>query len=104
MVVGIDGFGVLRTAGRVKRPVSLTLRSRMLRLLSASAHARVGTAIAIIGEAHFLAHRFDEAAPYLLLAIQEDPSLSVPYLHLAACYAHVGRSPRRERSSRGCVR
>jgi TolB-like protein len=59
--------------------------------LRLSPRARVGTAIAIIGEAHFLAHRFDEAAPYLLLAIQEDPSLSVPYRYLAACYAHVGR-------------
>ena len=59
--------------------------------LRLSPRARVGTAIAIIGEAHFLADRFDEAAPYLLLAIQEDPSLSVPYRYLAACYAHVGR-------------
>ena len=59
--------------------------------LRLSPRARVGTAIAIIGEAHFLAHQFDEAAPYLLLAIQEDPSLSVPYRYLAACYAHVGR-------------
>jgi TolB-like protein len=59
--------------------------------LRLSPRARVGTAVAIIGEAHFLAHRFDEAAPYLLLAIQEDPSLSVPYRYLAACYAHMGR-------------
>jgi TolB-like protein len=56
-----------------------------------SPRARVGTALAIIGEAHFLARRFDEAAPYLLLAIQEDPSLTVPYRYLAACYAHLGR-------------
>jgi TolB-like protein len=59
--------------------------------LRLSPRARVGTAVAIIGEAHFLAHRFEEAAPYLLLAIQEDPSLSVPYRYLAACYAHMGR-------------
>ena len=59
--------------------------------LRLSPRARVGTALAIIGEAHFLARRFDEAAPYLLLAIQEDPSLSVPYRYLAACYAQMGR-------------
>jgi len=59
--------------------------------LRLSPRARVGTALAIIGEAHFLARRFDEAVPHLLLAIQEDPSLSVPYRYLAACYAHTGR-------------
>ena len=59
--------------------------------LRLSPRARVGTAFAIIGEAHFLARRFDEAAPNLLLAIQEDPSLTVPYRYLAACYAHMGR-------------
>jgi adenylate cyclase len=59
--------------------------------LRLSPRARVGTALAIIGEAHFLAGRFDEAAPSLLLAIQEDPSLTVPYRYLAACYAHMGR-------------
>jgi TolB-like protein len=61
--------------------------------LRLSPRARVGTALAIIGEAHFLARRFDEAAPNLLLAIQEDPSLTVPYRYLAACYAHMGRLP-----------
>jgi TolB-like protein len=59
--------------------------------LRLSPRARVGTALAIIGEAHFLARRFDEAAPYLLLAIQEDSSLTIPYRYLAACYAHLGR-------------
>ena len=29
--------------------------------------------------------------PTLLLAIQEDPSLPVPYRYLAARYAHMGR-------------
>jgi TolB-like protein len=59
--------------------------------LRLSPRARVGTALAIIGEAHFLAKRLDEAVPHLLLAIQEDPSLSVPYRYLAACYAHMDR-------------
>ena len=44
-----------------------------------------------MGQAHFLARRFDEAVPKLLLAIQEDPSYPQPYRHLAACYAHMGR-------------
>jgi adenylate cyclase len=45
----------------------------------------------VIGEAHFCARRFDEAAPKLLLAIQEDPGYPEPYRLLAACYAHMGR-------------
>ena len=68
--------------------IAIALVETSLRL---SPRARVGTALAIIGEAHFLARRFDEAAPNLLLAIQEDPSLTVPYRYLAACYAHTGR-------------
>jgi hypothetical protein len=45
----------------------------------------------IIGGAHFLARRFDEAVPKLLLAIQEDASHPLPYRYLAACYAHMDR-------------
>jgi len=56
-----------------------------------SPRARIGTALAAIGCAHFLARRFDEAAPELLLAIQDDPSHTTPYRFLAACYAHMGR-------------
>jgi adenylate cyclase len=41
--------------------------------------------------AHFIARRFDEAVPKLLLAIQDDPSFPWPYRTLAACYAHMGR-------------
>jgi adenylate cyclase len=59
--------------------------------LRLSPRARVGTSLTIIGQAHFFARRFDEAAPKLLLAIQEDPSFPVPYRYLAACYAHMGR-------------
>jgi len=44
-----------------------------------------------MGAAHFFSRRFDEAAPKLLLAIQEDPSFRQPYRYLAACYAHMGR-------------
>ena len=45
----------------------------------------------MIGAAHFLARRFDEAVPKLLIAIQEDPSSPEPYRYLTACYAQMGR-------------
>jgi adenylate cyclase len=59
--------------------------------LHLSPRARVGNSPAVIGRAHFLARRFDEALPKLLLAIQDDPSFPAPYQYLAACYAHMGR-------------
>jgi adenylate cyclase len=59
--------------------------------LRLSPRAGVGPSFAIIGSAHFVARRFDEAVPKLLLAIQEDPSFPHPYRYLAACYAHMGR-------------
>jgi tetratricopeptide (TPR) repeat protein len=59
--------------------------------LRLSPRARVGTSFSLIGQAHFLARRFDEAVPKLPLAIQEDPSFPAPYRYLAACYAHMGR-------------
>jgi tetratricopeptide (TPR) repeat protein len=59
--------------------------------LRLSPRARIGTPLVNIGAAHFFARRFDEAAPKLLLAIQEDPTFPWPYRALAACYAHIGR-------------
>ena len=59
--------------------------------LRLSPRARVGPAFAIIGYAHFIAGRFDEAVPKILLAIQETPSGPNAYRYLAACYAHIGR-------------
>jgi adenylate cyclase len=59
--------------------------------LRLSPRSRIGTTLAAIGCAHFLGRRFDEAAPKLLLAIQDDPSHTTPYRFLAACYAHMGR-------------
>jgi len=53
--------------------------------------ARTGMAFAVIGAAHFINRRFDEAVPKLLLGIQEDPSHPAAYRDLAACYAHMGR-------------
>jgi adenylate cyclase len=51
----------------------------------------VGTSAGAIGGIHFLARRFGEAVPKLLVAIQEDPSAPQWYRYLAACYAHMGR-------------
>jgi adenylate cyclase len=59
--------------------------------LRLSPRARTGASMSVLGGAHFLARRFDEALPKLLLAIQEDPSFPPPYRVLAACYAHMGR-------------
>ena len=59
--------------------------------LRLSPRARVGTSLSLVGQAHFLARRYDEAVPKLLLAIQDDPSFPAPYRYLAACYAHMGR-------------
>ena len=50
-----------------------------------------GTSLAVLGGAHFVSRRFEEAVPKLLLAIQEDPSFPQSYRYLAACYAHMGR-------------
>jgi TolB-like protein len=59
--------------------------------LRLSPRARVGVSVSVIGAAHFICRRFDEAVPKLLLAIQDDPSYPHPYRNLAACYAHMGR-------------
>jgi adenylate cyclase len=59
--------------------------------LRLSPRARIGWSLGDIGMAHFIARRFDEAVPKLLLAIQDDPSFPGPYRTLAACYAHMGR-------------
>jgi TolB-like protein/class 3 adenylate cyclase len=59
--------------------------------LRLSPRARVGASFAMIGLAHLVSRRFDEAVAKLLLAIQEDPSHPVPYRSLAVCYAHMGR-------------
>jgi adenylate cyclase len=59
--------------------------------LRLSPRARIGTSATVYGLADFIARRFDQAVPQLLLAIQDDPSFPSPYRALAACYAHMGR-------------
>jgi len=66
-------------------------RSSIARPRFVSARARVGTTQFIIGCAHFVTRRFDEAVAKQLIALQEDPSFPDPYRYLAACYAHTGR-------------
>jgi adenylate cyclase len=45
----------------------------------------------VIGAAYFFKRQFAEAAPKLLLAIQDNPGFPSAYRCLAACYAHMGR-------------
>jgi adenylate cyclase len=59
--------------------------------LRLSPRERVGPSLFQIGFAHFLARRFDQAVPKLLLAMQDDPNLPGTYRYLAASYAHMGR-------------
>jgi adenylate cyclase len=59
--------------------------------LRLSPRARIGTTLVVIGLAHFVSRRFEQAVPNLLLAIQEDPTHPHPQRVLAACYAHMGR-------------
>jgi len=56
-----------------------------------SPRARIGASSHLIGAAHFLDRRFDEALPKLLIGIQDDPNHPTAYRFLAACYAHMGR-------------
>jgi TolB-like protein len=65
--------------------------------------AHVGTAIRlsprdlpgpqsfVVGLAHFLGGRFEDAMPKLIAAVQHRPSAPQLYRVLASCYAHMGR-------------
>jgi adenylate cyclase len=67
--------GILRwLAGHADRAIEHAEVS--LRL---SPRARIGAAFLVIGGAHFITRRFEEAVPKLLLAIQEDPNYPAPY-------------------------
>jgi TolB-like protein len=57
--------------------------------LQLSPRFRVGWVGSVIGIAHFLTRRFEQAVPRFLMAIQEDPTYPDPYRFLAACYAHM---------------
>jgi TolB-like protein/predicted nucleotidyltransferase len=84
---GLSVSGLLRL-WRGEPDLAIEHNEAALRL---SPRVRISASFAIIGEAHFVARRFDEAALNLLLAIQDDPSFPYPYRVLAACYAHMGR-------------
>jgi adenylate cyclase len=64
---------------------------RLEAALRLSPRARIGWGLMVIGMAHFLSRRFNEAVPKLVLAIQDDPGYLETYRYLAACYAHLGR-------------
>jgi TolB-like protein len=79
--------GILRTyAGQ--NDLAIEHAEAALRL---SPRGRFGMVFHVIGLAHFLSGRFDEAVPKLLLAIQDEPNFPSSYRSLAACYAHMGR-------------
>jgi adenylate cyclase len=59
--------------------------------LRLSPRVQISAGLAFVGIAHFVSRRFDQAAPKLLLTMQDDPSSPHPYRWLAACYAHMGR-------------
>jgi TolB-like protein/class 3 adenylate cyclase len=50
-----------------------------------------GQPLSLMGMAYFFKRQFYEAAPKLLLGIQDHPGFPVPYRTLAASYAHMGR-------------
>ena len=60
------------------------------RSLRFSPRGRIGMSLAMIGAAHFVSRRFNEAVASLLVARQEDPSHPFPYRVLASCYALLG--------------
>ena len=78
-----------------------TSRSSMPRPRCGSVRARVGTSLSLIGQAHFLARRFDEAVPKLLLAIQEDPASRRRIAISPPAMPIWGASPRRAPLSPG---
>ena len=71
--------------------------------LRLSPRARLGMGFSIIGTAHFVSRRFEEAVGKLLLAIQDDPDYPAPYRSLAAATPIWGGLTRRKRSSGGCA-
>jgi TolB-like protein len=84
---GWQTSGVLRTwAGQTDMAIEHAETS--LRL---NPRGRTGVPLFVIGAAHFLSRRFDQALPKLLLPIQQDPSFLLAYYWLAACYALMGR-------------
>jgi hypothetical protein len=72
--------GILNTyAGR--SDLAIERAEASLRL---SPRGRFGTVFNVIGCAHFLSRRFDEAVPKLLVAIQDNPNFTAPFRYPAA--------------------
>jgi len=79
--------GILRlTAG--EPDIAIEHAETALRL---SPRGGFGAVFMVIGGAHFIRRRYDEAVPKLLVAIQDQPEFPLAHRMLAACYAHMGR-------------
>jgi adenylate cyclase len=50
-----------------------------------------GTHSFVVGQAHFLSRRFEDAMPKLIAAVQHVPNAPEYHRALASCYAHMGR-------------
>jgi TolB-like protein len=59
--------------------------------LRLSPRGRFGSPFWVIGTAHFLSRRFDDALATLLIVVQEIPTFPMAQRTLASCYAHMGR-------------
>jgi adenylate cyclase len=61
------------------------------RSLRLSPGARAGSTHAVLGMAHFLAQRFEDAARELRTSILVEPNFALPHRFLASCYIHLGQ-------------
>jgi tetratricopeptide (TPR) repeat protein len=59
--------------------------------LRLSPRDRLGAPLTGIGIALFFSRRFDEAVAKLRMALEQHPTLALPYQFLASCLAHMGR-------------
>jgi TolB-like protein len=64
---------------------------------------RFAAPLTAIGGAYFLKREFHTAVAKLQASLQERPGYPNTYRFLAACYAHMGGSTRRARSSHDCA-
>jgi len=61
------------------------------RAIGLSPRDRPGDHLFLVGLAHFLSRRFEDAMPKLIAAVQHLPNAPEYHRALASCYAHMGR-------------
>jgi len=61
------------------------------RAIRLSPRDRPGDHLFLVGLAHFLSRRFEDAMPKLIAAVQHLPNAPEYHRALASCYAHMGR-------------